>query len=78
MLYSLSQFLRCFSAMSNCNEAIPGFLLLSLSSPRPPWPSKTTASIMVKLFLQQNTNFYQTKDMILTLINEVYYMYCIK
>lgn len=49
----LSQFLRCFSVISNWSGmAEPGFLLLSFISPRPPWPFMTIASIIVKLFLQ--------------------------
>ena len=54
--YLLSQFLRCFSAISNCSVETPGFLLLSFNSPLPPWPSNTIASIIVKLFLQQKLN----------------------
>lgn len=54
LCHLLSQFLRCFSVISNCNGmAEPGLLLLSFISPLPPWPCTTIASIIVKLFLKR-------------------------
>ena len=52
--YSLSQFFKCFSVISNVRARWePGFLSLNFISPLRPWPCTTTASMMVKLFLRK-------------------------
>ena len=53
-IHLLSQDFSLSAVISNCNgDWEPGFRLLNRISPRPPWPCKTKASIMVKLFLKK-------------------------